>query len=58
MVVNLNCIVLTFLNVKIGASTQVVNFPCAEFVLDSKYAGDVTSSVFVDYSRSLLALFF
>lgn len=38
----------TCLNVRIGASTQVTNFACAEFILDSKYAGDVPSSVVVD----------
>lgn len=38
----------TCLNVRIGASTQVTNFACAEFILDSKYAGDVLSSVVVD----------
>lgn len=38
----------TCLNVRIGASTQATNFACAEFILDSKYAGDVPSSVVVD----------
>ncbi|WP_270474428.1 hypothetical protein [Clostridium cochlearium] len=38
----------TCLNVRIGASTQVTNFTCAEFILDSKYAGDIPSSVVVD----------
>lgn len=38
----------TCLNVKIGASTQATNFVCAEFILDSKYAGDIPSSVVVD----------
>lgn len=38
----------TCLSVRIGASTQVTNFACAEFILDSKYAGDVPSSVVVD----------
>jgi hypothetical protein len=36
------------LNVRIGASTQATNLACAEFILDSKYAGDVPSSVVVD----------
>ncbi|WP_373898830.1 hypothetical protein ACER0A_004790 [Haloimpatiens sp. FM7315] len=38
----------TCLNVRIGASTQATNFACAEFILDSKYAGDIPSSVVVD----------
>lgn len=38
----------TCLNVRIGASTQVTNFACAEFILDSKYAGDIPSSVVID----------
>ncbi|WP_147564945.1 hypothetical protein [Clostridium tyrobutyricum] len=38
----------TCLNVRIGASTQVTNFASAEYILDSKYAGDVPSSVVVD----------
>lgn len=38
----------TCLNVRIGASTQATNFACAEFILDSKYAGEVPSSVVVD----------
>lgn len=36
------------LNVRIGASTQATNFVCAEFILDSKYAGDIPSSVVID----------
>ena len=39
---------LTCLNVRIGASTQATNFASAEYILDSKYAGDVPSSVVVD----------
>ena len=38
----------TCLNVRIGASTQATNFASAEYILDSKYAGDVPSSVVVD----------
>lgn len=38
----------TCLNVKIGASTQATNFVCAGFILYSKYAGDIPSSVVVD----------
>lgn len=38
----------TCLNVRIGESTQVTNFASAEFILDSKYAGDVPSSVVKD----------
>lgn len=38
----------TCLNVRIGASTQVTNFASAEFILDSKYAGDVPSSAVVN----------
>lgn len=38
----------TCLNVRIGASTQATNFACAEYILDSKYAGDNPSSVVVD----------
>jgi hypothetical protein len=38
----------TCLNLRIGASTQVTNFASAEYILDSKYAGDVPSSVVVD----------
>lgn len=38
----------TCLNVRIGASTQVTNLACAEFILDSKYAGDIPSSVVID----------
>lgn len=38
----------TCLNVRIGESTQVTNFASAEFILDSKYAGDVPSSVVTD----------
>lgn len=36
------------LNVRIGASTQATNFASAEYILDSKYAGDVPASVVVD----------
>lgn len=38
----------TCLNVRIGASTQAANFASAEYILDSKYAGDIPSSVVVD----------
>lgn len=38
----------TCLNVRIGASSQVTNFACAEFILDSKYAGETPSSAVVD----------
>lgn len=38
----------TCLNVRIGASTQATNFASAEYILDSKYAGDVPSSVVTD----------
>ena len=38
----------TCLNVRIGASTQATNFASAEYILDSKYAGDVPPSVVVD----------
>lgn len=38
----------TCLNVRIGASTQATNFASAEYILDSKYAGDVPSSVVID----------
>jgi hypothetical protein len=38
----------TCLNVRIGASTQATNFVSADYILDSKYAGDVPSSVVVD----------
>lgn len=38
----------TCLNVRIGASTQATNFSSAEYILDSKYSGDVPSSVVVD----------
>lgn len=38
----------TCLNVRIGASTQVTNFASAEYILDSKYAGDIPSSVVTD----------
>jgi len=38
----------TCLNVRIGASTQATNFAAAEYILDSKYAGDIPSSVVVD----------
>lgn len=36
------------LNVRIGASTQVTNLACAEFILNSKYGGVIPSSVVVD----------
>lgn len=38
----------TCLNVRVGASSQETNFASAEFILDSKYAGDIPSSVVVD----------
>ncbi|WP_411679853.1 hypothetical protein [Clostridium thailandense] len=38
----------TCINVRIGASTQVTNYGSAEYILDSKYAGDVPSSVVID----------
>lgn len=38
----------TCLNVGIGASTQATNFACAEYILDSKYAGEIPSSVVKD----------
>lgn len=38
----------TCLNVRIGASIQATNFACAEFILDSKYGGEIPSSVVKD----------
>ena len=38
----------TCLNVRIGANSQVTNFACAEFILDSKYAGETPASAVVD----------
>jgi hypothetical protein len=38
----------TCLNVRIGASNQVTNFACAEYILESKYGGEVPASAIVD----------